>query len=341
MLVRPRRRYPLTHVDHLNTTRSLNTLGDLLFGLTRGTASCALQRRCSSISSNLEDDVSATSGTTTPSMDGNSPRHRHQIPRNLDYGLPVTLTTGASPHQLGEVAVVAIRKLECNVAVKRACSPSPRGPLSLKPTTGPYRTLASRSSHRALPCEQALSRWSRQALSTRIPAIVVDSRAEATYLRPPSGVLHSQTTLPSTFALALDLRLCYRPTPFATDLRLTQSIYKLRHTLTSSPFDRPRPSGARSCPRQVSVEDRVLVAVEDQDLRGKHNARRFLGSFLLEDDDHRILRGKYKRREGKATQVYRKKWVISRWLASITAARLIASITAACLLVPRPPQNPV
>ncbi|KAL1684493.1 hypothetical protein GGG16DRAFT_119747 [Schizophyllum commune] len=58
-----------------------------------------------------------------------------------------------------------------------------------------------------------------------------------------------------------------------------------------------------------------------KDLRGKHNARRFLGSFLLEDDDHRIMRGKYKRREGKVTQVYRKKWVINRLLASITAAR--------------------
>ncbi|KAL1749725.1 hypothetical protein FB107DRAFT_280388 [Schizophyllum commune] len=55
-----------------------------------------------------------------------------------------------------------------------------------------------------------------------------------------------------------------------------------------------------------------------KDLRGKHNARRFLGSF----DDHRIMRGKYKRREGKVTQVYRKKWVINRLLASITAARL-------------------
>ncbi|KAL1684353.1 hypothetical protein GGG16DRAFT_119933 [Schizophyllum commune] len=78
-----------------------------------------------------------------------------------------------------------------------------------------------------------------------------------------------------------------------------------------------------------------------KDLRGKHNARRFLGSSLLEDDDHRIMRGKYKRREGKVTQVYRKKWVINRLLASTTAARLLASITAARLLVPRPPQNPV
>ncbi|KAL1697810.1 hypothetical protein EV121DRAFT_219058 [Schizophyllum commune] len=67
----------------------------------------------------------------------------------------------------------------------------------------------------------------------------------------------------------------------------------------------------------------------------------FSGSFSPEDNDHRIVRGKYKRREGKVTQVYRKKWVINRLLALITAARLLASITAARLRVPRPPQIPV
>lgn len=44
----------------------------------------------------------------------------------------------------------------------------------------------------------------------------------------------------------------------------------------------------------------------------------FSGSFLPEDNDHRIMRSKCKRREGKVTQVYRKKWVINRLLASIT-----------------------
>ena len=53
---------------------------------------------------------------------------------------------------------------------------------------------------------------------------------------------------------------------------------------------------------------------------------------MPEDNDHRIVHDKYKRREGKATQVYRKNWVVNCLLASITAARL---------LVPRPPQNPV
>ncbi|KAL1749905.1 hypothetical protein FB107DRAFT_280168 [Schizophyllum commune] len=135
-------------------------------------------------------------------------------------------------------------------------------------------------------------------------------------------------TSPSTFAFAIDLCLsqstyafCIRPPPFSADLRLMQSTYRLRHTLTSSPFDRLRPSGARSCPRQIAASSasKVEFSSASKDLRGKHNARRrFLGSFSPEDDDHRILRGKYKRREGKVTQVYRKKWVINCLLASIT-----------------------
>ncbi|KAL1722517.1 hypothetical protein EV715DRAFT_287055 [Schizophyllum commune] len=47
--------------------------------------------------------------------------------------------------------------------------------------------------------------------------------------------------------------------------------------------------------------------------------------FLLEDDDHRIVRGKYKGREGKVTQVYRKNSVTDPSLVYITAA-LVASI---------------
>ena len=63
-------------------------------------------------------------------------------------------------------------------------------------------------------------------------------------------------------------RLRNRPSPFALDLRL-------RDTLTSLSSRRPStrlcPSGARSCPRQVSLKDRgpipaqsqVLIPVED------------------------------------------------------------------------------
>ncbi|KAL1749629.1 hypothetical protein FB107DRAFT_280489 [Schizophyllum commune] len=185
---------------------------------------------------------------------------------------------------------------------------------------------------------QVHSGWSRQALSTRIPTIVVDSRAEATYLRPASDVLRSQTTLPSTFAFAIDLCLSHstsafrhRPPPHAVDLQATPHT----HIVALRP---PSTIAASSASKvESSSASKVESSSTSKDLRGKHNARRFLGSF----DDHRIVHDKYKRREGKVTQVYRKKWVISRWLASITAARLIASITAARLLVPRPLQNAV
>ncbi|KAF9475849.1 ribosomal protein L24, partial [Pholiota conissans] len=44
-----------------------------------------------------------------------------------------------------------------------------------------------------------------------------------------------------------------------------------------------------------------------KELRSKHNARSLP---IRKDDEVRIVRGKYKGREGKVTQVYRKKWVI-------------------------------
>jgi len=44
-----------------------------------------------------------------------------------------------------------------------------------------------------------------------------------------------------------------------------------------------------------------------KELRTKHNARSLP---IRKDDEVRIVRGKYKGREGKVTQVYRKKWVV-------------------------------
>ncbi|KAL0577867.1 60S ribosomal protein L26A [Marasmius crinis-equi] len=44
-----------------------------------------------------------------------------------------------------------------------------------------------------------------------------------------------------------------------------------------------------------------------RELRTKYSARSLP---IRKDDEVRIVRGKYKGREGKVTQVYRKKWVI-------------------------------
>jgi len=50
-----------------------------------------------------------------------------------------------------------------------------------------------------------------------------------------------------------------------------------------------------------------MSAPLSKELRGKHNTRSLP---LRKDDEVLIIRGKYKGREGKVTQVYRKKWLI-------------------------------
>jgi len=50
-----------------------------------------------------------------------------------------------------------------------------------------------------------------------------------------------------------------------------------------------------------------MSASLSKDLRGKHNVRSLP---VRKDDEVLIVRGKYKGRDGKVTQVYRKKWVI-------------------------------
>jgi len=56
-----------------------------------------------------------------------------------------------------------------------------------------------------------------------------------------------------------------------------------------------------------SVRRKIMSSSLAKDLRGKYNTRSLP---VRKDDEVRIVRGKYKGREGKVTQVYRKKWVI-------------------------------
>jgi large subunit ribosomal protein L26e len=56
-----------------------------------------------------------------------------------------------------------------------------------------------------------------------------------------------------------------------------------------------------------SIRRKIMSSSLSKELRGKHNARSLP---IRKDDEVRIVRGKYKGREGKVTQVYRKKWVI-------------------------------
>jgi large subunit ribosomal protein L26e len=56
-----------------------------------------------------------------------------------------------------------------------------------------------------------------------------------------------------------------------------------------------------------SIRRKIMSAPLSKELRGKHNTRSLP---IRKDDEVRIVRGTYKGREGKVTQVYRKKWVI-------------------------------
>jgi len=56
-----------------------------------------------------------------------------------------------------------------------------------------------------------------------------------------------------------------------------------------------------------SVRRKIMSSALSKELRGKYNCRSLP---IRKDDEVRIVRGKYKGRDGKVTQVYRKKWVI-------------------------------
>ncbi|KAJ7581183.1 ribosomal protein L24 [Mycena floridula] len=56
-----------------------------------------------------------------------------------------------------------------------------------------------------------------------------------------------------------------------------------------------------------SIRRKIMSSPLSKDLRAKHNTRSLP---IRKDDEVRIVRGKYKGREGKITQVYRKKWVV-------------------------------
>ncbi|KAH9998096.1 translation protein SH3-like domain-containing protein [Russula compacta] len=56
-----------------------------------------------------------------------------------------------------------------------------------------------------------------------------------------------------------------------------------------------------------SIRRKIMSSSLSKELRNKYHTRSLP---VRKDDEVRIVRGKYKGREGKVTQVYRKKWVI-------------------------------
>ena len=100
-------------------------------------------------------------------------------------------------------------------------------------------------------------------------------------------------------------------------LSLHDSQIWLRHDASRARRTSPRPprSAARSCPLlfpRSSAASTTYVAPLPKPCRSAQNAYNLQTRSLpiRKDDEVRIVRGKYKGREGKVTQVYRKKWVI-------------------------------
>ncbi|KAG9226146.1 hypothetical protein CCMSSC00406_0005057 [Pleurotus cornucopiae] len=56
-----------------------------------------------------------------------------------------------------------------------------------------------------------------------------------------------------------------------------------------------------------SIRRKIMSSALSKELRAKYNTRAIP---VRKDDEVKIVRGKYRGREGKVTQVYRKKWVI-------------------------------
>ncbi|KAL1698003.1 hypothetical protein EV121DRAFT_297669 [Schizophyllum commune] len=203
----------------------------------------------------------------------------------------------SSAFEVGEVAVVVIPRMECNVAVTRACSP---GALSLELTTGQYRTLASRSSIAFLfSYDFALD----IRLCYRPLSFALDLGPS-----PPTSASRSRPTGYATYLRRFRIVALDRP---AQDHVLVKSLSKIASSLpskirSSSPthaFALIKDRGLVRVEGRVLVrgEGRVFVRVEGRvfvrvkGVRGKHNARRrFLGSFLPEDNNQHIVRGKYK-----------------------------------------------
>ena len=71
-----------------------------------------------------------------------------------------------------------------------------------------------------------------------------------------------------------------------------------------------------------SERRKIMSAALDAELKAKHGVN---AVPIRKDDEVRVVRGKYKNREGKVCQVYRKKWVIH--ITNVTREK----VNGACL----------
>ncbi|KAL1732275.1 hypothetical protein EV714DRAFT_235477 [Schizophyllum commune] len=129
-------------------------------------------------------------------------------------------------------------------------------------TTRPSRTIASRPSDVAIYGEHCLA--STGALSKRSTpggprdaAVLhaVDAHPEAIDLRPPSDVIRFYMPSRASFAYP------YRPTPFASDLRLVLSTNRLCHKVALLSLVRPAPDHVLVKSLRSSSSSHALVPV--------------------------------------------------------------------------------
>jgi len=90
-------------------------------------------------------------------------------------------------------------------------------------------------------------------------------------------------------------------------LTITDNSIPVNHVLDTDISSARRKSRKAHFSAPSSVRRKIMSSSLSKELRGKYNTRSIP---VRKDDEVRIVRGKYKGREGKITQVYRKKWVI-------------------------------
>ncbi|KAI5889991.1 uncharacterized protein SCHCODRAFT_01155212 [Schizophyllum commune H4-8] len=223
--------------------------------------------------------------------------------RRFDYGQPVPRMTNARRLHLkpGEVVVVVTRRMECNVGAILACSrPSRDVALVTQVLIQPQVLVYPEATHR-LPSNK--DRTARGLQSTTRRRCCTPARRERVQFVEQVTVSHPTSEAVAGFTRVIALCLMDSRSNGSPSGERRDRVYKIR-------------LGRRvlAC-NQVSVGSRVLVPVGGAP---RQVQRVFPSHPLLEGDYHRIGRGKYKSRDGKVTQVYRKKWVTSRSLVSIT-----------------------
>lgn len=95
--------------------------------------------------------------------------------------------------------------------------------------------------------------------------------------------------------------------PTSTATAIVNVVLKIKMKFNPDVSSSRRKSRKAHFSAPSSVRRKIMSSPLSKELRTKYSVRSLP---IRKDDEVRIVRGKYKDREGKVTQVYRKKWVI-------------------------------